>query len=44
MIGTIEVGYQFDDVDNETVPGLNESGLSGPDRDHDGADIGGDRE
>ncbi|MDA3176196.1 hypothetical protein, partial [Klebsiella pneumoniae] len=23
--GTIEVGYQFDDVDNETVPGLNES-------------------
>lgn len=25
MIGTIEVGYQFDDVDNETVPGLNES-------------------
>ncbi|HBU7418066.1 TPA: MoaD/ThiS family protein, partial [Klebsiella pneumoniae] len=25
VIGTIEVGYQFDDVDNETVPGLNES-------------------
>jgi hypothetical protein len=24
-IGTIEVGYQFDDVDNEEVPGLNES-------------------
>ncbi|EIV9530698.1 host specificity factor TipJ family phage tail protein [Klebsiella aerogenes] len=24
-IGTIDVGYQFDDVDNEEVPGLNES-------------------
>lgn len=24
-IGTIETGYQFDDVDNEEVPGLNES-------------------
>ncbi|MGP1224146.1 host specificity factor TipJ family phage tail protein [Serratia sp. CY38905] len=24
-IGRIDVGYQFDDVDNETVPGLNES-------------------
>ncbi|HBQ2427508.1 TPA: MoaD/ThiS family protein [Klebsiella aerogenes] len=24
-IGTIDVGYQFDDIDNEEVPGLNES-------------------